>query len=536
MNYETEQLEIGPGGAPGDAGGQAIRPASLKTNAAANALAYAAAVAAALLVSPFLLHRLGDSRYGVLSLSSDLNGYYGLLDIGVRGAVAYYVARHQAKGDWGSSRDTVRTAFWFLAVAAAVVISIGLTVAVYFPKLFNVGNTNPREASLSVAIIVVVFGLNLPFSLPNAILNGVRRIDLIAWTEIGCRTLSACAVYVVLRLGGGLVEVSLAQVGGTMLVWIVLYAQMRRLGLRMPIWPISFSRRASKDLFAVGSANMVFNLSVLLINQMQLIIVGSFLGTAVVAHFSMGRYLPVQFHAFICAFSMTLTTAFTHYHTSGLKPELKRIYLSSSRLIGALSCFVAGGIAVFGKPFLTLWIGSKYTSGPLLSRSDVILLILLFATLPRTFLNVSAQYLLGSRRLRFLTVLRSVEAGVNVLLSLLLVRWLGPVGVALGTAIPMIVTHVVFLLPYSLGMLEIPMAAFWREVLRPSMVLGGLTAGSGLLLSSLRTPDSWSVLAAEALVVSVLAMALSWWLVLGEPERATIKVRLRALAGAGGTP
>src|SRR5207249_1908173 len=57
-------------------------------------------------LSPFVVHHLGNSAYGIWILMGSLTGYLGLLNLGVRGAVTKYVAQlhAEAKEDRKSTR------------------------------------------------------------------------------------------------------------------------------------------------------------------------------------------------------------------------------------------------------------------------------------------------------------------------------------------------------------------------------------------------------------------------------------------------
>ncbi len=51
-----------------------------------------------LFLSPFILHRLGDSAFGVWVLTFSITGYYGLFDLGIRSSIVRYVSKHLATG------------------------------------------------------------------------------------------------------------------------------------------------------------------------------------------------------------------------------------------------------------------------------------------------------------------------------------------------------------------------------------------------------------------------------------------------------
>ena len=53
---------------------------------------------AGLLLSPYVIHHLGDERYGIWVLVFSLVDYYGLVDFGFRSAVVKYAAHFRATG------------------------------------------------------------------------------------------------------------------------------------------------------------------------------------------------------------------------------------------------------------------------------------------------------------------------------------------------------------------------------------------------------------------------------------------------------
>ncbi|MCX5737716.1 MAG: polysaccharide biosynthesis protein, partial [Proteobacteria bacterium] len=53
-------------------------------NLATNWVGYGTNVAVAFFLTPFIVHSLGDIRYGIWSLVMSLVGYLGLADMGVR--------------------------------------------------------------------------------------------------------------------------------------------------------------------------------------------------------------------------------------------------------------------------------------------------------------------------------------------------------------------------------------------------------------------------------------------------------------------
>src|SRR4030088_3374267 len=74
------------------------------------------------LLTPFVLHRLGDEAFGVWILITNLVGYYGLVDAGVRSAILRYVSKHRELNDQKRVNEVVSTAFYYYLSACLLVV------------------------------------------------------------------------------------------------------------------------------------------------------------------------------------------------------------------------------------------------------------------------------------------------------------------------------------------------------------------------------------------------------------------------------
>src|SRR4051812_29197148 len=91
-------------------------------NAVWNCASLVVQLLAGFVVAPFLVHRLGETRYGLWILIASLTGYFSLLDLGVCGSVGRNIAFHRAKGDQDGVNGILNTALAFLFGVALVVM------------------------------------------------------------------------------------------------------------------------------------------------------------------------------------------------------------------------------------------------------------------------------------------------------------------------------------------------------------------------------------------------------------------------------
>ena len=111
------------------------------------------------------------------------------------------------------------------------------------------------------------------------------------------------------------------------------------------------------------------------------------------------------------------------------------------------------------------------------------------------------------------------EAIANLGLSLLLVRFYGPVGVALGTLSPMIVSQLLVMPVYTSRAFKIPIVQLFHKGLSIPLLIGALMAIIGTACVYFTPPNSWRIFFLETLVTITLGGVLCLVLGFSREER-----------------
>jgi len=502
------------------------KPASLVRNVVFNVGGYVVSVIATFLVAPITIHSLGDTRYGAWSLVAEIVGYYGLLDLGIRGAVTYYVARHSAHNEHVQISETIASSFWILCASGLFVFLGGAVLALAFPHLFNTTGLDLAELRTALLIMSAVIAASLPMSTFSAVLGGRQRFDQDTIAEVSTRILTGIGMYAVMKAGYGLVALALVQTVARLTYWGMIAFFVKRILGGLFIRPALFSVRRFRALAAYGSRNLVTQIAQLVIRRLDLLVVAMFVGVAHVTYYSIGGTL-VNYATTLCATVVfAFTPRFTELYSRGAHQELERLYLSGIRVTGVLVTGLVVSMLVFGRPFIRLWIGSSYVSGLWINRSDVVMTVLILAYLPRMLHHISWQLLLASARVRFLMWLNILEAVANLGLSLILVRRYQLLGVAMGTLIPMVLSNVVVLPAYISRQFQIPLTRLAKKGLSVPLLTGAAIAIVAALLVHTKPPTSWRIFLLEAVCTAIAWASLGWALGFSKSERHDLLVRV----------
>jgi O-antigen/teichoic acid export membrane protein len=147
----------------------------------------------------------------------------------------------------------------------------------------------------------------------------------------------------------------------------------------------------------------------------------------------------------------------SQFHATGDYSRLRMIFIAGNRACAFVMFPICVSLIVMGKSVIEAWMGRQYIS------SYTVMLVLL---IPSTLYNAqttSNRILFGMSMHKSLAIIVLMEGAANVILSIALVRPWGIVGDAVGTAIPLLCTALVFLPRHMCRRLEVPLRKFIPE-------------------------------------------------------------------------
>src|SRR5215831_8441838 len=90
-----------------------------------------------LFLSPFILHRLGDTAFGIWVLIFSITGYYGIFDFGIRSSIIRYVSKYTATGDIDEISGLLNTAMFTYTCVGVLSFLITVLGCYYVDRLFK---------------------------------------------------------------------------------------------------------------------------------------------------------------------------------------------------------------------------------------------------------------------------------------------------------------------------------------------------------------------------------------------------------------
>ena len=484
--------------------GSAVRGFNLVANAAAS-----------LLLMPFIVHKLGDHMYGIWTLVATFVGYYGLIDLGLSSAVNRYLSGALGSGDPEECNRIVNTALRVYFALSAVVLVITGIAASAGPLIFK----NPADATLFWKIILIV-GISVALMFPTRVFQGVLEANL-RFDRTACFDLLALAlrtVLIVVTLRAGYKVLALAWITfacgilSTALNVYFSFKDLPFLRLHSRYW----RRSTAGVLFSYGGYSLIANLANILRFQIDNIVVAGVVGVAAVTHYSIAGKMAEYFLALMMALMGVFNSVFSRQQGSQDFAALKQTFFFASKLSVCTASFIGFGLIAWGKPFIDRWMGPRYLDAyPCLAALAIALTTALWQ-MP----SVSLLYAISKHK--FLALSNCIEGVVNVILSVLLARKYGIVGVATGTLIPMAISKVLIQPIYVCKVADLSYLEYMRTIGRTVVVSIGLLSIPLAISIRFSAPD-YKTLFQVGLSSFVLYLTAILWFEFSQRERKILR-------------
>jgi O-antigen/teichoic acid export membrane protein len=483
-------------------------------NVLANWGAFICGAVVSFFLAPYIVHRLGDTVYGIWALVGSVTGYLGLLDLGVRSAVTRYLARYAAEGDTEGANRMASSALALFSVSGLIALLAAATLAAVMPIFFQLSPAYLTAARLAVLIGGATVGVSLFAGVFGGTIAGLQRFTMLSGVDVTLELIRAAAVWLSLGHGGGIVQLALIQLTVS-LVRLTIYRQLcRRLLPWLRLSVASVGRDAIKTIISFSGYATLLHSSGMLILYSDSLVIGAMLPVTAVTFFAIGASLTEYARTVVSGISQTLTPMASA--AQAVSPhEVSRLFRRSVRL-GTLAVLpILVTFLVRGPTFIELWMGASYRE----ASGSVLRLLTISLCFAASYQIVTAT-MMGLNRHRSMALIYLGEGVINLVLSLALARPLGIIGVALGTAIPRLIVSCYFGPGFAREVLQVSRTTFALDAwLRPllAMVPFGLV--------SLAIDHYWKV-GSLLVYFSQVALALpaavlgAWFVSLEADERA----------------
>ena len=456
----------------------------------------------ALIISPYVVHNLGDESYGIWALLTSFAGHYGLLSFGLQGSTTRQLSYHMARGEKTHVEGYFNSAFNLLLVASILVMVLGSIATILLPHIFDIADGMMRQSQICTFIISITSSVTFLVAPFHSLIISKHRFDIGNMIGVSLSIIRGVLTFIIIKNGGGIISLALLMLFITIIGGIAQFVCAKKLCpyIRCKV-PFS-SKYYSGKLLNYAYKSFISTVAIVLIFECDLIIIGIFLPSSQITVYSLATSLVTYVSQFISAIAFVIGPHATAIYAESGFDALRDYFKITSKVMYLVGGLVVSGMIVFSGYFYSLWMGHEYI------ESSFILIILAAIHFFSTGNRVGGSVLVATGKIGFMTVLVLCEGLINLVLSLVLVRQYGIQGVAFSTLIAHCIINLIFII-YMGKVLNFKEHNLFLKLITPGLVLISIFTIFGMKITNSIAPDSWLFLSIQVFLYIILYLLFS---------------------------
>lgn len=410
-----------------------------------------------LFMMPFLIHALGDEQYGIWVLVGAVIGFYGLLDLGMGGAMVRFLVRAMHSNEREEVNIALSSAVFLFIGIGLLSLFITITVILMTPFYMEEG-LNMTLFQITIAIMGVKASLLFPLSSFRGILMAKYRFDTLSYIQLSSLFLRTFIIVYFVSQGYGIITVAFIMAFDSIFISLVTLYFAKKLAPELRISRSFIKKDKLKKYYHYGKYTYISTIADKIRFSIDDFVVAGFVGLALVTHYAIAVALLNYFNRAMASIFGVIGPVLNKYHKLDQWDNLRDFFIVATEL-STISAILFGGLLILlGEPFISIWMGKEYTD----IYPAVVILTISGVVAGAQRPSVAIMYAIAKHK--YYAKITSIEAIANLALSIVLVQNLGLNGVALGTTIPLLVNKLAFQPIYTCKQLDLSLKDYYSRI------------------------------------------------------------------------
>lgn len=467
--------------------------------------------------TPLYMRYLGPGDYGINSLVQSIMGYISILNLGLGNTMLRYTTRYRAEGRIEEENSLNGMFLVIFSILMAIAFIIGVYIYVNIGEFF--GERFTFEELKKTKAVFLILALNVVISFPMGVFstNITSKEKFIYQRGIKLLTiiLNPIAGALLMINGFGLIAVTVSTVFFAFISYLFDIVYAFKLGMK-----IKFSKFNNSILKEIFLYSFFIFLNVL-IDQIywgtDRVIIGKYVGVQGIAIYSVGAIFNTLYMGFASAVSGVLFPRINRLIAEDRHSEVDEMFLKIGRLQYILLGLISSGFILFGRDFITLWVGKDY-----IEAYNIALWIMIPLTVP-LIQSTGVSIMQAKNMHQFRSVVYFIIAILNLVLSVIFVKRVGAIGCAIATGISFILGQIIVMNIYYKVAVKLDMVKFWKNILKMSIPIG-IVMIFGYVLNSYLSEVNYFNFLIKTSIYTVMYGVLLWVMALNNYEKSQIYI------------
>lgn len=415
------------------------------------------ALLVALLLTPYIVSKLGVQAYGIWSLIFVMASYLGLLDVGVGTSLVKYVTEYHTKRDYVALNSLVSTGLVFYLGLSSVVIALAFIFGGDVLRLFKIPSNLMGDAQLILVLAVAILSLSNAFGVFQGVIIGLQRMDVTNIIALAVSVPNVIGTILFLQLGYGLRGLIVNQAVTFGLTTILAVVYSFKLLPELDIRPAFCKGASLRQLMTYGMKVQVSQLAHLASSQTDKLLLGFFLGPSSVTFYELGSKVVLTGKRLSRVMLSAILPAASEIEAKQDGESLERLYVRGSKYLALVASPIMFFLVVGAPLLMRAWMGTGYELSVLAIQA------LGLGHLVHLFAGVGTAIAKGIGKPEYETRYTLLLLILQITLGIGLVIKMGFLGMLIATPISLIVSSLYFMIIFH-GLLKMSFTQFTIDV------------------------------------------------------------------------
>lgn len=458
-----------------------------------------------LVYTPYMLHKLGQSEYGLYSLVGSVIAYLTLMDFGFGNAVVRYTAKYRAEGKHEEMYYLFGMFFFIYAVISLLGLGGGLALYFNVDAMFGDTMTTLELDKAKLMMLILTFNLvfTFLFQIYSSIVTAFESFVFLKGIQVVRIILQTLIMVLVLFLGYKAIAMVIVVTFFNLTTLIANYVYCKS-KLKIKIKFGYFDKSLLKEIGLYSFwifLNLIMNKVYWSTGQFVL---GAVSGTIAVSVFSLAILLEgmyMNFSTAIASVFLPRVTSMVACHKSD--KEISDLFVRTGRVQYIVMAFILSGFLIFGLSFIHIWAGAEYTDAYYIS-------VMFFLSLLTPLIqNLGITILQARNQMKFRSLLYLFISILSLLAQIILSKMFGALGCAIAISLALLIGQGLIMNIYYQRRQHLDIRRFWGEIGKMSVFPTVITV-VGIMVLRYININTWFELVI-GIIIFILIYAPMFW-------------------------
>jgi O-antigen/teichoic acid export membrane protein len=470
-------------------------------------------IVAGLLYTPWMIHKIGQSEYGLYTLAISVIGFF-TIDFGLGEAVSRFMSRYNVEGNKEKASDFLGITFKLYVVIDILIIVFLLIFFIFIDNIYKELTPIELYQFKIVFSIAALYSITaFPFMPLNGILISNEKFVFLKLADLLHKVFTVTTMVIILVLGYKLYAlVTVNAVTGLLLIAFKLsFIQKSKL--------ISVNFKANdkgilRSIFSYSVWTTIIVTSQRFIMNITPTVLGAFAGSVQISLFAIAMAIEGYVWTFANALNGLFLPKVSRITLDNKNPvEVENLMIKVGRIQLVMTGLLIVGFLTMGKEFMILWLGENFKD------SYYIAMLLIGTGIITLTQQIGNTALIALNEIKYRAFCALIAAGISFTLSIFLSQIYGALGSGIAIFTGGLIGYVIGMNIVYYKVLEINVFRFFKECHFKMAIPLTLTCIAGYAMQYYWPVESLGIFLIKACLLACIYLVLMWFAAFNQFEK-----------------